>query len=283
MKNKISHIFFGPDGLEVMDQMRKLGRIVATKRSKVKVGREFLDNLNDTTLKYHLQRCDIGIYDSSKHITAYELGFLNLHKLNKQGDRRFRLYFVSGGVVYLQRMKNNISGSKRVFFMRDLAIQHITGELITVRQKIIGTNFYYQTNGKLSKKDFKRFTDYVYSIFDNNPTWLRDKNGNPYCLDLDEKYLTHEEVVDQWKYELYPLVQSRDSKLDRKAIIAINKINLEYEKEEKRMEKIMKKLSPAERKILEEEMALDTTAQDNFRKWRNESKLNELEDMSGFE
>ena len=278
MKNKISHIFFGPDGTEVMDQMWKLSRIVATKRSKVKVGREFLDNLNDTTLKYHLQRCDIGIYDSSKHITAYELGFLNLHKLNKQGDRRFKEYFVLGGKVYLQRIKNNISGSKRVFFMRDLAIQHITGKLRTVRQKIVGTTFYYQTNGKLSKKDFKKFTDYVYDLFDKNPTWLRDKNGRPYSLDLDEEHLTHEEVVDQWEYELYPRVQSGDTKLDRKAIIAINKINLEYKKEEKRLEKIMKKLSPAERKILEEDNAK------NMEKpllWKKKST--ELEDMSGFE
>lgn len=243
-------------------------------RNKLKRGREFLSNLEDSTLKDQLMRCDKGIYNSSKHITAYELGFLNLHKLNKQGDRRFKEYFAMGGMVYLKPIKNT-SGCNRVFFMRDLAIQHITGKLQTIRQKILGTKFYFQTNGKISEKDFKKFTDHVYSLFDKNPRWLLDRNGNPCSLDLDEKCLTQEEVVDRWENELYQIVQSYDTNK------AIKEYELEYEKEEKKREKIMKKLSPEERKIIEEDNAKKMEI--TWKKTKPWKKKSNPGDMSGFE
>lgn len=269
-------------------------------KNKLKRGREFLSKLEDSTLKDQLMGCEILTYDPTIHITADELGFINLHKLNKQGERRFVEYFRTGSKVYLQKNKK-LSGSNRVFFMRNLAETLIIGKLKIKRNKIEGTNFYtkhsvlhpkipkrivnrtkigqekYEISKRemYSKGDFNKFIEFVYKQFENNPGLLFGPGGEPATLDLDELDKSQEEIISYWEDELYPLLPW--SKLEGKKI---DRYNRKIKNEERLAKKIMKNLSPEERKIIEEDNAKKMEI--TWKKTKPWKKSNQG-DMSGFE
>ena len=266
-------------------------------RNKLKRGREFLFKLEDSTLKDQLMRCEIGTFDMSKHITPCLLGYLNLHTLNKQGDRRFVEYFQNGGKVYLQKDKT-LSGNKRVFFEPKYLIKECLSETLhTDRKKIAGTKIYSDSRGRFSKGGFTKFIEYAYSIFEGetightyHKLWDKFKKmkADPKC----NKY----KLIEYWETRLQPKMKTdygrsadvdkmfkeveRDNKkhervdkeLYRLNIVIKNDTEFRSKKEQKELKRLNKK------KPVEVEVVTDTTALDNFRK-----KRNELKDMSGFE
>lgn len=207
-------------------------------RNRLKRGREIFTKLEDSVLKDQLLRCDIGTYDRSKHITPGQMGYLNLHTLNKKGNRRFVDFFENGGRVYLQKDKT-LSGNKRVFFEPKYFIKEcLDGTLQTERHKIAGTKIYSDSRGRFSKNAFMEFIEYAYKIFDGETI------GHTYHT-LWSKFKKMEDVpkpnmnkiISYWEMRLQPKMEEDFGK---SADVA--KMQMQWDRDQKTEERVDKEM-----------------------------------------
>jgi len=169
------------------------------KKRKTKPNKGF-GMLKNSTLKFALQNCGTTEYNKRKHTTIKELGYTGIHQLDMLGKKRWLKYFDSGGNVYLLKGSSKLDIVNRIVFDKSIEIFVKKGTSLPKEvkprkrqyvkdtpSKVLGFDFYIQTNDKLKKRDrvtlLSKGNNYFSAYNDNN--------------ELDNS-LTDIEIVDEW-------------------------------------------------------------------------------------
>jgi hypothetical protein len=171
--------------------------LLKKRKAKPNVGFGMLKN---PTLKSALENCGTIAYNKRKHTTIKELGYTGVHQLDMLGKKRWLKYFDGGGNVYLLKGSSKLDMVNRILFDKSISKYVKKGTPLPKEvkprkrqyvkdspSKVLGFNFYIQTNDKLKKRDRETLLtkgNNYFAVYNNN-------------IELDNS-LTDIEIVDEW-------------------------------------------------------------------------------------